>query len=108
MATERQEDSRSTTNVSFFGDAVMKMEPTEKPLPTSTSTFLEEWKEVESGHYEYTLDDESAPKPRVVLPAITKGIINTFTVQQLQDKLEKAEIELKRLKENVVRDEIEL
>jgi hypothetical protein len=94
--------------VSFFGDAVMKMEPTEKPLPTSTSTFLEEWKEVESGHYEYILDDESAPKPRVVLPAITKGIINTFTVQQLQDKLEKAEIELKRLKENVVRDETEL
>jgi hypothetical protein len=86
----------------------MKMEPTEKPIPTATSTFLEEWKEVEGGHYEYILDDEPVPKPRVVLPAITKGIINTFTVQQLQDKLEKAEIELKRLKENVVRDETEL
>lgn len=97
-----------TTNVSFFGDEVMKMEPTKKPIPTATSTFLEEWKEVESGHYEYILDDEPAPKPRAVFPAITKGIINTFTVQQLQGKLEKAEIELKRLKENVVRDETEL
>ncbi|KAH8772163.1 hypothetical protein BGZ57DRAFT_928891 [Hyaloscypha finlandica] len=94
--------------MSFFGDEVMKMEPTEKPIPTATSTFLEEWKEVESGHYEYILDDEPTPKPRVVFPAITKGIINTCTVQQLQENLEKAEIELKRLKENVVRDETEL
>jgi hypothetical protein len=51
------------------------------------------------------LDVEPSAKPRVVLPAITHGIVNTFTVQQLQDKLEKAESEVKKLKEDAVQHE---
>lgn len=78
----------------------------EESIPTTTSRFLKEWREVESGYYEYILDDEPAPKPRVVLPTVTKGIINTSAVQQLQDRLEKAEAELNRLKEKSLRDEV--
>lgn len=76
----------------------MRKELVDHPGPTK-STFFGEWTEVESGHFEIILDFEPAPKPKVHLPAITNGIINTSTVRQLQDRLGNAEAELKRLKE---------
>jgi hypothetical protein len=105
MKTAQENESASTTNASWSQIVIMKTEPADESRPTTTTTFLKEWREVESGHYEYILDVDPAAKPRVVLPAITNGIINTSTVRQLQDKLEKAESELKKLKEDAVQHE---
>jgi len=44
------------------------------------------------------LDEEDAPKAKIVLPAVTNGIINLSTIKQLQDELEDAETEVKRIK----------
>jgi hypothetical protein len=85
-------------------NSAMKTELVEEsPLPTNT-VLLEEWKEVESGYYEYILEDDPAPKPRVVLPVITKGIISIAMVHKLQDSLGMIESELKYLKESAASD----
>jgi hypothetical protein len=71
----------------------------------ATSMDLNKWGEVENGLHDYILDDEPAPKPKVLLPAVTNGIINLLTVQQLQERLENAEMELKRNKETADQDQ---
>ena len=49
-------------------------------------------------------DDKPAPKPRVVLPAITKGIFNIATIRRLQERFEKVETELRKLKESAAHE----
>jgi hypothetical protein len=95
----RLEDYVQMGRVQLAQNTETKMkEPAEEPVSKTKAALWEEWNEVESGHYEYIAEDEPAPKPRVVLPVITRGIINISTVEQLQDKLEKTEVELRDLK----------
>jgi hypothetical protein len=82
-----------------------KIEAAEEPTCMATSMDLNEWGEVENGHHDYILDDEPAPKPKVLLPAVTNGIINLSTVQRLQEMLENAEMELRRNKETADQDQ---
>jgi hypothetical protein len=100
----RLEDYIQMGRIQPMQNPAVKAEPAEEPTPTANAMSLEYWTEVESGHYEYILEDHPAPKPRVVLPLITKGIISISMVQKLQNNLEKTETELKQLKENAALD----
>lgn len=115
----RAENSTSTTSTSFIENAamnteqklitmndascsqnaVLKKEPSDESRPTTGSKLSEEWMEVETGHYEIILDFEPASKPKVVLPPITNGAANASAFQRLEERLEKAEAEVKSLKE---------
>jgi hypothetical protein len=76
----------------------MKMEESAMELMSAiNAVYWKDLKEVENGYYEYIIEEDPAPKPRVVLPVMTKGIINISTVEQLQDKLDKTKAEVREL-----------
>lgn len=123
--TTQPENSRSTTSASFVQNvamnteqklmtmtdascsqnAVLKEEPADESRSMTGSKLSEEWREVDTGHYEIILDFEPAPKPKVVLPPITNGAANASAFQKLQDRLEQADAEANILKEGATQHE---
>jgi hypothetical protein len=104
ITTKPTKESQSVANASPFSSAVIKKE-TEASQPTTSNTASsQEWMHIENDRDEDIMEVDPVPKPKVVLPAFMKGIINMDAVEQLQENHNKAELELKKLKQSAARD----
>ncbi len=97
MDTEKKALTMANTYCSQ--NEVLKEPAVSSLTPTTGSKSSEQWSEVETGYYEIVLDFEPTSKPKVVLPPITNDAFNASAFQKLQDRLEKAEADVKSLKE---------
>jgi hypothetical protein len=96
MDTEQK--AMTMTNASCCQNAMLKKSVDSISRATTGPKSSEQWIEVETGHYDSILDFEPTSKPKVVLPPITNGAANASAPQKLEERLEKAEAELKILK----------